>query len=249
MDTVKAVTEWVETVKQSTKNWWLFLMYGILLIGFSIWMFFASVESYIELPLILSLLIIVNGIVVLWFSISNWKRLEVWGWYFSNGIIAFIIGAILLMYPEISVIALSFIIGLWLMLKSVFLMGTALSMKTYGYTEWGLLFFFGALLAIISFMLILNPVMQTLDIVLWTALAFLFFGIACIILSLRLKKVKSLTYDKLDEIKARILEESEEFKKEIESSFTEAGEEGQKIKEDMKGKFKEFVEKLLRESL
>ncbi len=248
MDTIKDIKEWVETVKQSVKNWWLFLIYGILLIGFSLWMLFTPVESYTELALIFSLLAFANGIIVLWFSITNWKSLEGWGWYFSNGIIAFIIGTLLLLYPEISLITLSLILGLWLMIKSVFLMGASFNMKTYGYIEWGLLFFFAALLAIFSFILILNPVMWALNIVLWTALAFLIFGIACIILSLRLKKVKRMTFDKMDKIKARIKEETEGFKKEIESSFSEAGEERKEIREDIERKFEKFLTKLLIES-
>jgi uncharacterized membrane protein HdeD (DUF308 family) len=248
METNNDIKEWVESVKQSAKSWWVFLIYGILLIGFSLWMLFTSLGSYIEFTQIFSLLVFANGIAVFWFSISNWKTLEGWGWYFSNGIIAFIIGTTLILYPDISYQALSLIVGFWLMIKSVFFMGTAFRIKSYGYAEWGSLLFFAALLAIFSFILILNPVMGALDIVLWTALAFLFFGIACIILSFRLKKVKGLTYNKMDEIKARIKEEAEGFKKEIKSSYTEAGEEGKKIKEDMESKFEEFVAKILRES-
>ncbi len=183
----------LKQVKRSIKNWWVFLIYIILLIGLSIWIFMTPVESYVGLAVAFSILILANGISNTYFSISNRKELEGWGWYLAHGIFEFVIGLILIIYPEISLITLPFIVGCRLMIKSILNMDFALELRRYLYLDWGLLFFLGAALGLLSFFIIIHPVIDAFSIVIWTGLAIMLLDVTCIVLSFKLKKFKSMT--------------------------------------------------------
>lgn len=241
------MTSTLNKITESIKNWWIYLVYGILLIAFSIWIFMTPVESYVGLSIAFSIMVFVSGISNIYFSVTNRKKLESWGWYLANGIFELIIGMVLILYPEISIVALPFIVGFWLMFKSVFLMGFALELRKYLYLDWGLMFFFGAIIGLLSFFILINPLFGAVTVVSLTGIALLLFGIGNIILAFKLKKLKAITYDKVDELKTRIKKEAEVLKKELQIKLDKAGEKSAEIKEEIGVQVVEFVYNLLNE--
>ena len=81
----------IDQITSTIKNWWLYLIFGILLIAFSIWVFVTPLESYVGLAFAFSLLVFVNGASHIYFSVSNRKDLDGWGWYLASGIIELIV--------------------------------------------------------------------------------------------------------------------------------------------------------------
>jgi len=242
----------IQQITGTIKNWWLFLLFGVLLIVFAIWIFMTPLESYVGLAFAFSFLVFANGISHIYFSISNRQVLEGWGWYLANGIMELLIGLVLIIYPELSVTSLPFIVGFWLMFKSGFIIGTAFDLRRYGVLDWGYLLLLGITVGILSFVMILHPVFGAFTIVGWTATAFLFFGITNIMLGLKLKKIKSMTFDKVDELKAKIIKEAAGFKEHVMSSLqtglSQAGDDTAKIKKEVEGKVDDFVKNLGKES-
>ncbi len=227
----------ISSLYKTVKNWWLFLLAGILLIIVSAWVFSTPVESYINLAWLFSIIIFANGISNTAFSISNNKDLEGWGWYLVSGLLDIFIGAILLLYPEISIIILPFIIGIWLMFKGISIIGTSLDLKKYGVLDWGWIMLFGILIAISAFLMILDPLFGAINIVYLTSLSFLLYGIASIMLSLKLKKIKSKTIDVVDDLKKNVIIKADNLKNDILLHLKDVSKEA---KDEITKKFNEY---------
>ncbi len=93
------MTSLLKEVKQTVKNWWLFAILGILLIIGGIYVITVPVESYVTLSIFFSVMIFVNGIFDVVFSISNSKIINGWGWYLAGGILEILLGIVLMNYP------------------------------------------------------------------------------------------------------------------------------------------------------
>ena len=197
------------------KNWWLFLLSGILLIAGAIWVFMNPGESYVALAWLFIVLVLVNGISYLIFSISNREVLEGWGWYLAGGIFEIIIGIFLVYYPDISLVILPLVVGFWFLFRGIQIIGASLDLKQYGFLDWGWIMLLGVALTIMAFLMILNPVFAVFNVVYLTSLALIIFGIANIMISMKLKKIKSKTIDKVEAVKKAFKHSLKDLKKEV----------------------------------
>lgn len=210
------------------KNWWLFLLSGILLIAGAIYIFYAPENSYVSLAWIFSILIFVNGISNLIFSISNHKHLKGWVWYLTGGIFEIILGIILISYPVITLVLLPVFVGFWLLFRGINLIGNSFELKNLGILDWGWFLLFGVALTVVASTMILLPIIGHFTVLLVTATGLLIFGIANIMLSVKLKRIKSLTLDKVSNFKKNIKSQFNNLKKEIVKSYDELNEEKKK---------------------
>lgn len=178
-----------------------------------IYVFTVPLETYFTLSILFSLSFMASGIFDIFFSIQNSKSLNGWGWYLVSGILSLLIGIYLIAYPAISGSVLPFVIGFTVMFRSFSLLGFSFDLKDAGILSWGNLALVSVLGIILSFLLIADPIFTGISLITLTALAFIFAGIASIILSFGLKKIKNFP-DKLSgEIKSRIQALQEEIMK------------------------------------
>ena len=240
------MTNTIQQIARTIKNWWLFLAYGILLVAFALWVLMSPQESYVGLALAFAVLVLINGISHVSFALSNRKILEGWGWFLASGIIELIIGLVLVTNPGLSMVTLPLVLGFWLMIRSGFLMGTALDLRRYGFLDWGWLMLLSIGLGTFSFLIILNPALGAITVVSFTGVALLLFGISYIWLSLKLKKLKTMTSDKVEDWVKNFHSEAENFKSElmkrIESDLKELGEEAGKIQDQASQEIDDFVD-------
>jgi len=199
----------------TVKHWWLLLIVGILLIVGSIWVFFTPLEGYVALAWLFSILVLANGISYVYLSIASRKVLEGWGWYLAGGIFEMIIGFVLISYPEISMAILPLVLGFWFMFRGAQIIAASLELKEYGVMDWGWLMLFGIALTIVSFFMILEPVFGFFNVIYISSLALLLFGVANIVISLKLKKIKAKTIDKVEEFKKNINKGLKDLKTEV----------------------------------
>jgi uncharacterized membrane protein HdeD (DUF308 family) len=189
--------QFIKSVKESLKHWYLFLIVGILLIGTGIWAFTSPVESYMALSTIFSITFLISGIIEIVFALSNKERIDNWGWTLVFGFLNALIGIMLLTNPLISATTLPIYVGFLIMFRSFGAIGTALDLKNYGNLEWGSLMLIGVISLFFSFFLIWNPLFAGISIIIWTGLAFITSGIFNIYLSIKIrnihKKIKKLS--------------------------------------------------------
>jgi hypothetical protein len=180
----------LETVGSSIKNWWWFLVKGLLLIAAGIAIFARPVAGYAGLSILFTIVIITSGIAQVIFATSNKALLKGWGWTLVSGILDIAIGVYLAMYPLVTMATLPFFVGFWLIFKSFYLMGASFDLNDLGLSGWGWLFFGGFLVLLAGFYIIYYPVAGALGIVAVSGTAFVLAGILYGILSFKLKDIK-----------------------------------------------------------
>ncbi|MFV0392037.1 MAG: HdeD family acid-resistance protein, partial [Paludibacteraceae bacterium] len=127
----------LKSFTNSVKHWYIPLILGILFIALGIYLFTVPLETYATLAILFSIAFLVSGIFDIFFSIKNHKVLNGWGWYLVGGIISFIMGIYLLIYPQVSIAILPFVVGFTVMFRSFQLLGTALDLRDAGVLRWG----------------------------------------------------------------------------------------------------------------
>lgn len=201
----------LKTIRNTVKYWYLPGIIGVLFVVLGIYLFFIPETAYFSLALLFSLSFLFSGIIEIIFSIQNKNELEGWGWYLTSGIFILILGILLVAKPEIAANTLPFYIGFVLMFRSFQGLGFAFELKNYGVLKWGNLAILSILGIILSFMLIANPIFTRVSIVVITALSFIITGILAIVLSLHLKKLKSLPGRLKQELKDKIEDLKREY--------------------------------------
>jgi len=186
----------LKTVKNSVKNWWVYLLTGIFFVIMSIWVMLTPLSSYIGLSVFFSILMFLSGLAELMFVASNSKEIDGWGWYLAAAIIDFLIGLILLIYPSITMTILPLLVAFWIMFKGFAAVGISLDLRNYKANGWGWLLFAGIVAILFAFLIIANPVIGGVSIVYATSLALLCIGIFRIGLALRLRKLHHIVSGK-----------------------------------------------------
>lgn len=181
----------ISKVSGTVKNWWVFLIIGILLILSAYWMFSTPVESFVGLATFFSALIFVSGLFSVFFALTNKDDIDNFGLYLASGILDVIVGFILLKYPGITVVLFSMFIGFWLLFRGFYMISASFKIKKVGVDNWGWVLFFGILVVIFAMMSIINPLIGAAYLVYTLAFTLVLLGIANIMLSMRLRKVKS----------------------------------------------------------
>lgn len=202
----------LKSFTRTVKHWYLPLILGVLFIVCGLYVFISPAETYLTLALLFALSFLVWGLSDVFFSIDNRKSLRSWGWYFVGGFISLLMGFYLLIHPVVSMEVLPFVVGFMLLFRSFELLGFAFEVKEAGVLNWGNLAIASILGIIVSFVLLAWPVFTGVWLVVLTGLAFIFTGIASIVLSFNLKKLKTWG-DKLSgDLKDRIEKLNSEIK-------------------------------------
>lgn len=188
-----------KNIKNAVKHWYLSLIVGILFLLFGFWILKTPMESYITLALLFGVIFLVNGIFEIIFSVSNRKEIHNWGWILAGGIIDLLFGIILISNLGLSMAVLPLYVGFMLLFRSVASIGYSFDLKNFGVKDWYWLLLLGIFGLIFSFMMIFNPVFGGMTLVVWTALAFITYGIFRVILAFKLRKLHTLGKKHMDE--------------------------------------------------
>ena len=180
----------MENVGSSIKNWWWFLVKGLLLIATGVAIFARPAAGYAGLSILFTVVIIASGIAQVVFATSNKDVLKGWGWTLVSGILDIAIGVYLAMYPLVTMATLPFFVGFWLIFKSFYLMGASFDLNDLGLSGWGWMLFGGFLVLLAGFIVIYDPVSGAIGIVAVSGTAFILAGVLYSILSFKLKDIK-----------------------------------------------------------
>lgn len=201
----------LSSIMSSVKHWYIPLIVGIIFIACGVYVISTPVESYLALSVLFSVSFITTGLFDLYFSIQNAKILKGWGWYLVSGLLSLIMGLYLVANPEISVAILPFVAGFTILFRAFQLLGFSFDLKDAGILNWGNLAVMSILGIIFSFLLIANPLFTSISIVSLTATAFIFVGLAAIVLAFSLKKIKNYPEKLNHELKEKIRKLQEEI--------------------------------------
>ncbi len=176
-------------VENQVKHWWISLLLGVLFLIMGVWVVLTPVASYVTLTVFFSVVIFTSGLFGVVFSFANKNRIHGWGWHLISSIFDLVIGAILLIYPGLSLVVLPFVVGFWFLFSGFATIGLSGEFKMMGWKSSGWGIAFGVLLILFSFLLIINPLLGAATIVYMTAMAFFTFGFFRIYFAFQLKKL------------------------------------------------------------
>jgi uncharacterized membrane protein HdeD (DUF308 family) len=194
----------VQKAANSVKNWWFYLVIGILLILGSIYVFMTPLASYVSLAIVFSVMMLFDGIATIITSVSNRDIMKGWGWHLAVGLIGTLIGIGLMTHPEVTMIVLPFYVGFWTLMKGSMLIGISFDMKSNNSDSWWMLLLLGALVTIFAMLMILNPIFGASALVSLTAASLMMTGLALAFLSFKLHHIKQSIGDLKENVKAKI---------------------------------------------
>ena len=209
------IGDFFKKVKSTIKHWYLPLIAGIILIAMGIWTFKEPEGSYITLAFLFSLSFVVSGLFETIFSIANRKVIDNWGWNLAMGLITLVVGVLMFMNPEISMLTLPFYVGFVILFRSMNAIGIALDLKNYGILDWGNILAIGIVGIFLAFILLWNPLFAGMSIVVWTGIALIIAGILNIMVSLKLKKIHDIPKKISQELKNKLEEVENQIKEEL----------------------------------
>jgi uncharacterized membrane protein HdeD (DUF308 family) len=214
-------TNFLKVIKNSVKHWYLPLITGILFIAVGILVFTTPAESYVVLSVIFSFSFLITGAFDIFFSISNRNEMEGWGWDLSLGILSLLVGILMLIHPEISMVTLPFFVGFVLLFRSIMAIGVSLELRNYYILDWGYLLAIGIIGTMFSLILLWNPAFAGLSLVMWTALAFIALGAFSIYLSLKLKKLHDIPKTISSELKEKYNQVKDDIQRHMMNTINE----------------------------
>ena len=109
-----------------------------------------------------------------------------WRWRTFEGVIDLILGFIVINNPVLTVSIIPFLIGFWAGIYGIFLFIDAFSSKE----SRGLKMISGILIFLLAWVLMFNPLFMGLTMVIWFGVILLINGIANVIISFGLRKIK-----------------------------------------------------------
>lgn len=196
----------IKTITESIQHWYLPMIIGLLFMALGVYIFTVPLETYITLSFAFSISFIIAGLIEAFFSISNHKSIDGWGWYLVGGLINLIVGILLLSNPNVSIAILPFYVAFTLLFKSIQGLGISFDMKTYGILSWGNVAITSIIGILCSILLLNFPIFTGLSLTIFTALAFISVGISSVIVSLNLKKLKDIPQTMSSELSSKIEE-------------------------------------------
>lgn len=180
----------IEDIQYNVKNWWWYLVSGLLFIATGIVIFASPAASYVNLSIVFSILMIGTGFSQIVFSSANSKVLRGWGWTLVSGIIDVALGTYLLLYPAVTMATLPFFVGFWLIFRSFYLMGSAFDLKALGVRGWGWVLFGAIVVLVLGGVIVYYPAAGVVSIIAFSGTAFIVGGFMNIYLAFLLKAVK-----------------------------------------------------------
>lgn len=198
------MSRFLQSIIAPVKYWYLILIVGVLFIVFGVYIFTVPLETYLSLSILFSVSFIISGASESLFSFQNRDTLSGWGWYLVSGLLTLAIGIYMAVYPEISIVTLPYFVGFTLLFRSFQALGISFDMREMKIVSWGNLALASVAGILFSILLIAHPIFTGLSLVSLTALSFLFAGVATILLSLNLKKLKGLPQQAVEDFKKKI---------------------------------------------
>jgi len=177
------------TIKKTTKHWWISLLVGLVSIGLGVWCFASLGTTFLALTFVFIVGFFANGIFEITFALANRKQHDGWGWTLAIGIVDLIFGIILLANPEIAPAILAYFIGFWLMFQSFWGIGVSMDLQKYKRSGWGWLLALAIIGLLLSIVLLAQPIITGVLAASFTASIFVIYGIFRIILAVRLKNL------------------------------------------------------------
>lgn len=169
------------------KNWWVFLLRGVLALIFGIIALFFPAPTFMSLVLVFGAFALVDGAFALASAFTSNAKSENWWWIILEGVVGIAIGLLTLIQPAAMGEAWLILIAAWAIVGGLLEIITAIRVRKL--IEGELWLILGGLLSVIfGVLVLLYPVGGAITIAVIIGAYAIIFGIMFIALALRLRK-------------------------------------------------------------
>lgn len=180
----------IDSVKKTVKYWWLSLLIGLLGIVVGVWCLFTPASSLFAITALFIIVLLMVGIFDIVFAVSNRRYSNSWGWHLAGGILELLLGVLLLCLPlPASTGILIYLVGFWMLFRSVMGIAESCELQMVGFRGWGWLLALSILSLLFSFIYLLSPIFGGIFIVIYIGISFILYGIYRIVLAIRQRKI------------------------------------------------------------
>ena len=168
----------LNSVRNKVKNWWISLVIGILAIILGVWCIATPDSTLMALSYLFIIAFLVSGVFEIIFAVSNRNIFIGWGWSLASGICELLLGVLLLILPLPLITGmLVFLVGFWILFRSLWTIGEACLLQRMEVKGWGWLLALGILCVLFSFFFLASPLFSAMFIVIFVGIALIFYGI------------------------------------------------------------------------
>ena len=166
------------------RNWWAFVIRGILAILFGLFALFMPGVTMLSLVLVFAAYAIVDGIFALVGSIRAAKKGARWGYLAFEGIVDIGAGVAAAAWPGLTVVVFVALLAAWALITGGLMLAAAIRFEGDGR---GWLFAAAAVSLLYGALLIVAPMVGAVVLTWWIGAYALAFGIAMLVLAFRLR--------------------------------------------------------------
>ena len=168
--------------------WWISLLSGFLFLMLGALIIKRPLESFYALSIFMGIPLIVSGIIEIYFAFNNRNVLPDWTWYLLAGVVDFLIGLFLVTNPQIILIILTILVGIWLVSQGVIALKKSVALKEAQNKNWKWVMLVGILLLVFTALLILKPAILGKALAFWIGISFILLGGYRVYLAFLLRK-------------------------------------------------------------
>ncbi|MGV1009783.1 MAG: HdeD family acid-resistance protein [Dermatophilaceae bacterium] len=166
-------------------GWKMLVTRGVLAIVFGLVAMFWPTGTVIALALLWGIWALIDGIGSIWQAFRPEAKGQGRAWLIVMGVIAVLAGLLVIIHPGIAVAALTWILGIWLIIRGVIELVGAFS-STITVPRW-LLVVSGALSLVLGVLFVVNPETGAVAIAFWLGLVALIWGVVFLGLGLAVR--------------------------------------------------------------
>lgn len=187
----------LQQIKRRVKHWWISMLIGILALVLAVWALVTPDKTLVAIVYVFITMFFISGIVEIAFAVSNREVLRGWGWGLTNGILEIVLGVILLIMPtSILTTILLYLVGFWILFRSLGNIGESVDLQLLGVRGWGWFLALGILGIIASIIFLISPAITGIFTVSLISVALLFYGASRIHLAIGFRRInKLISYD------------------------------------------------------
>ena len=180
----------VRRASRIVKYWWLLGIAGLLCIIAGVAVFIFPIQSYVALSIIFGALVLLVGAAQLIVASSSSNYLAMKGYWIVGGVLDILLGIFLCIYPNVTLMLLPIMMGIWLLYHSFMTLAFGSDMENFGLSGSGSTIFGGVLLLILSIMVLINPFgAGVATVLILTGVGLIVFGWLLCMFSMKLRTI------------------------------------------------------------
>lgn len=175
-------------LRTMSKNWWVFILRGILAIMFGLLTIIWPELSLIGLVWAFAAFVFLDGLFQVFSVITRQEDFERWWLILAEGLLGIGFGVLAFFWPEITILALLAMVVAWALLSGVIEIAAAIQLRKTIANEW-LLGLTGVLSILAGILMILWPAASAVALAFIIGVYAILFGITMIVLGTRLNRL------------------------------------------------------------